>query len=417
MGTASADPANAEDPDDDTDDVDGWDDPEVTEQIAAVEIVGNERTRDVVIYNAARVRPGDPIDAAGLADIRQRVLNLKLFVAVDIEPRRHADAGVDLVIRVKERWTLFPLPFVSTSARGTQVGLVVLESNLLGGNKLAALGGSYASFGYSMFGFYRDPSISGSRYQLFANALYSQITREQRDGREVIFSYDDQRVLLTGAVGYLWTRWLTTSLGWFATYTDPAAIEEYPMMFSDAGIIHGWLAEVAVNASDFKLFYEQGLTATVRYRHAIEQLGAQRDLVDVTARVQYARALIGDQATSLAFSTDYVDGDAVLDTRLLGGRPGTRGFTTGTLWAERAYTASLEHQIPVLQLSWSVWTLNGFVDAGQIEFRDETTRYINPGVGLRLYLPRVSFPALGVDVTYSIDDERPVINGSLGLSM
>ena len=377
---------------------------------ASVEIAGNRRTERGVIVDAARI-PAGQLDEDALADVRQRVLNLRLFESVEVTM-----TGTIVTIRVKEKWTLIPIPFVSSSSRGMQGGLFILESNLFGRNKLLAVGGMYGSVAAQALAIYRDPSVAGTRVVIRANAQYTKATRERRVDDEVVDRYDDARSEAALLVGYRITDRLTLAGGWFFSRVAPDADPMYPKMALANSLEHGFAAFFEYRGADTKLYYDEGLTTTVELKQAGDSLGSDHDLLDVVARAKYTRGWFGSQATTLSAQVDVVDGDPILDAHLLGGRTGTRGFDQQTLWVDRAATLTLDHQVPFLRRKWGIWTATGFVDVGASRFAGETTKFATPGVGLRLYLPRVSFPALGVDVSYSTATERAYISAAIGLA-
>jgi outer membrane protein assembly factor BamA len=382
----------------------------------AIEVVGNERTARDVIVEAANVGAGDPLDPAALDGIRQRVMNLKLFEAVDVTVRG-SDAMRVLTIRVKERWTLLPIPFVSSSSRGTQGGVFVLETNLFGRNKFAAVGGSYATWRTLAFAVYQDPAVAGSRAMLRAAASYSQTARERRVHDQLVFAIDDTRTDLSLQAGYRITRSLWLSAGWFAMHTRDDSKPDFATMPVAPGYVHGPAITVEYRGADFRMYYDEGLSGIVQLRQARHELGSDRDLVDVTARLQYTRSLLSGQPTSLIVQGVAVDGGRIADARLLGGITGTRGFELQSLWVDQAATVTLEHQIPVFVRGWGIWAANVFVDAGRASLGGDHDSFITPGAGLRLFLPRMNFPALGFDVAYSTEVDNVFISASVGLSM
>lgn len=373
---------------------------------ADVEVAGNRRTdRDVILATAAV--PNGELDAADLADVRQRLLNTKLFETVEVTRE-----GTSVQIRVKERWTLFPIPYVSSSSRGTQGGLFLLESNLFGRNKTVVVGGSYSSWGVMGFGLYIDPAVAGTRATLRASALYAQTTRERRVDDRTVFEYDDDRADTSLLGGYRITDRFQLSAGWFVSNVAATSDVMLP-----TGTNHGFTAALEYRGADLRRYYDDGITASAVFRHASRELGAERDVIDASARAQLTHAWIGDQATSAILQVDAIDGDPILDARLLGGRTGSRGFEQQTLWVERAVTLTLDHQVPILERGWGTTTITGFVDAGYVESELGNERFLNPGMGMRLYLARMNFPALGFDVTYAPAFERTFVNVSVGMSM
>lgn len=383
--------------------------------VGELRVEGNQRTAAPVILGAAGIKQGDRFGPETAAQVQQRVLNLRLFRAVEVTPEPRGSA-VDLAIRVVERRTLIPVPFVGWSSRGVRGGLYVLESNLLGWNKLLVAGGMVSGEGPSGFAMYRDPGIAGSRFLLRCILRYGDQLREQFDSGQRIYAYRDERAegLLFG--GYQLTPWLAGYAGW---YVSPAAADaeadETPP--PSTGTLHGGAADLELRAQDFHLYFNEGFWARLSYRHALAALGADRDVLEVSGFAQYAHRVVGDQSATITVQAAHTDGDPILDAVLLGGVPGTRGFERLGLWAERSATVTLEHQVPVLRTSWGIWTINGFAEAGATRWRGRDEAFVTPGVGLRLYLLGLAFPALGVDAAYSIEDRRVLGAASIGVNM
>jgi Surface antigen variable number repeat len=381
-------------------------------EVGELRVEGNERTRAPVILGAAGIKSGDRFGPQTAAEVKQRVLNLRLFRAVVVVPEPRGSA-VDLSIHVVERRTLLPVPFVGASSRGVRGGLYLLESNLFGWNKLLALGGTYSAEGLSGFALYRDPGVGGSRALLRGSLRYGDLLREQFDGEERVYAYRDERFEGSLAGGYQVLPWLATYLGWYGALAG-AGPEGDEMPPPGAGPLHGWTGDVEVRAQDFHLYFNEGLLARLSYRHALAALGADRDVLELGGFAQLAWRLAGDQSTSVTAQGALSEGDAVLDVLLLGGVPGTRGFERLGLWAERAATVTIEHQMPLLRFDWGIWTVNGFAEAGAAGWRGGRESFVTPGAGFRLYLLGVAFPAVGVDVAWSIEDQRPLGMASVG---
>ena len=384
-------------------------------QVSAVHVEGNERTRAPVILEAAGIGVGDRFGPETAGEIEQRVLNLRLFRNVDVVSEARG-GQVDVAIRVVERWTLLPIPFLAGSARGMRGGAYLLESNLFGWNKLLVLGAVYSGGeGPSAFGLFRDPSVAGTRGLFRTMIRYGDLLREQYDGSQRIYAYRDARVDASVAGGYAIRPWLSAYLGWYGALAGAEAVDE-EMAPPATGPLHGWTAELELRAQDFHIYFNEGLSGRLSYRHALAALGAERDVVELSGFVQAARPVFGDQSVSITAQAWLNDGDPVLDAVLLGGLPGTRGFERLGLWVERAATVTVEHQVPVLRYGWGIWTVNSFAEAGHSSWRGRRDGFVTPGLGFRLYLLGVAFPALGVDVAWSIEDERALGMASFGFS-
>jgi hypothetical protein len=384
-------------------------------EVAGLRVIGNQRTRSPVILDAAGIAIGDRFEPGMAEVIEQRVLNLRLFRAVEVSASARG-AEVDVAIQVVERWTLLPIPFVAGSSRGMRGGAYLLESNLLGWNKLVVLGAIYSGGeGPSAFALYRDPSVAGTRGLFRAMARYGDLLREQYRGADRVYAYRDGRVDLSASGGYAVTPWLSLFAGAYAVPAWSESVEGEAAPPAN-GTVFGWSGELELRAQDFHLYFNEGIGGRLSYRQAREDLGAERDVLELSALVQVARPVFGDQSIAVTGQAWWHRGDAVLDAVLMGGLPGSRGFERLGLWAERAASVVVEHQVPVFRTSWGIWTANTFAEAGASEWRARRDGHVTPGVGFRLYLLGVAFPALGVDAAYSLDDDRVLGMASFGFS-
>ena len=87
-----------------------------TYTIGEIHIKGNRKTRYYVIERELSFKKGDTIHMDDLvkafADARERLINTRLFNEVVISLKEFRGVFVDVQIDVKERWYIFPLPYV-----------------------------------------------------------------------------------------------------------------------------------------------------------------------------------------------------------------------------------------------------------------------------------------------------------------
>lgn len=102
--------------------------------IRAIEFRGNETTEPVTMLREMAIKVGDPVDAREIERSRQGVQDLGLFRSVDadLEP---VEGGVKLVIKVKEKLYILPLPRAdATSDGGYAYGAQLTWNNVWGLN-------------------------------------------------------------------------------------------------------------------------------------------------------------------------------------------------------------------------------------------------------------------------------------------
>ena len=102
--------------------------------IRAIEFRGNETTEPVTMLREMSIHVGDPVDAREIERSRQGVQDLGLFRSVDadLEP---VEGGARLVIKVKEKHYILPLPRAdATSDGGYAYGVQLTWNNVWGLN-------------------------------------------------------------------------------------------------------------------------------------------------------------------------------------------------------------------------------------------------------------------------------------------
>lgn len=373
--------------------------PLAAETVQEIAVEGNARTSRDVIVRALDVRPGDTLDDAALATLRQRVLNLRLFREVEVASRP-AGTGVVLTVRVEERWTLVPIPFVGASEGSLRAGLALLESNLLGRHKQLVLLGAYASTGSTARVLYRDPAVLGTRGVLALDLAAEELVREQADGFDVIYAWRDRRVEASVRPGVRIGRRLAIRAGPFLLLRESRAEEDHappPSAGRDLGIA----ADLELSGQDHRGWFEAGPLLRAYARRSLPALGSDRRFTQASAHAAWSVAALADHAASAALAGLVADGDPVLDAFALGGRPGSRGLREGGLWAERALAATLDYQVPLWRPGWGTVTALAFVDGGVAAWRGDETRWVAPGAGFRVYLRSVALPAIGLDLAWS----------------
>jgi outer membrane protein assembly factor BamA len=367
--------------------------------VGGIEVEGNARTSRDVILRALAVRPGDRVDDAALPRLRQRVLNLRVFRDVLVE-KRGREGEIVLAVRVQERWTLVPIPIAGASDGAFRAGLAVLETNLLGRRKELAVVAIASSRGQLGAAFYRDPALLGTRALLDAEVVAENEVRERARGDDVVYRWRDRRLEASVRPGVQLGPRIALRAGPFLLLRSTAAEDGDPAPPGggrDLGL--AWDLEYA--GQDYRDWFDAGLALRARGQSALPALGSGRRFTGGWARAAIAAPLLRDHASSAVVTGFATDGDPVLDAFRLGARPGTRGFREEALWAERAVTLTLDHQVPFWRPRWGTVAALGFVDAGVARWSAERTRWIAPGAGVRLYVRDVALPALGLDLAWS----------------
>jgi hypothetical protein len=84
--------------------------------IRTIELSGNKKTKPYVIYRELPFQEGERIPVRALNDYLQKahdqLMNLFLFIDVIPGTKNWKEGALDIVIQVKERWYIFPIPYL-----------------------------------------------------------------------------------------------------------------------------------------------------------------------------------------------------------------------------------------------------------------------------------------------------------------
>ena len=83
-------------------------------EIDKIFILGNKITKDQIVLREIHAKIGETYYEDDLKRIleedKKKILNTRLFLTVEIELMKLSDTKVDILIKVSERWYIFPIP-------------------------------------------------------------------------------------------------------------------------------------------------------------------------------------------------------------------------------------------------------------------------------------------------------------------
>ena len=383
--------------------------------ITAVTIEGLRRTRPVVVRQWIACTAGEPLSSCDLAAIRERLYRLAIFSSVEVS-LNDRPAGVEIVVRVEEKWTLYPVPILWYSSGTELAGLLIAESNLLGYDKGLAIGGVWSNFGWYALAGYNDPNIAYTDLWGGVHAFVGSGTVENDapDG-SIEQSYGMTRFDLEYALG--WTLWDRLSPTWngalrFAR-VGAASVPGSERATDQTVAVQG--LQLIYSDRRYRDLYDEGLrlSAEVQHAFALGNRSSAYDAAILDAKLARPAPLGGflDTRAHAFFGSMPV----VFEERL-GGLEGSRTLPgNGLVAADRYASLSLAWQVPVLTFSAATASALVFGEVGRYARNAEpATTYGGPGAGLRLYLKRVAIPAVGLDLGYEVGSKRIAFSIAVG---
>lgn len=382
--------------------------------IREIEFRGNETTRPVTMLREMTVHVGGPADPREVERSRQYVQDLGLFRSVhaDLEP---VEGGVRLVITVKEKYYILPLPRADVSSDGGYgYGVQMTWNNVWGLNhtfrpyferRQPSEGDEdpekrgvqtrsqlrysapfvYGKFGVDLAaGYFKTPYLAPLVYEQTMTFASATLTRKLSEGRKS-----------QGWTGYTGLSWNDEVHSGAQVPTDPDAVARGHALSLSAGAYYRDLR--------FNVYSDEGVAFGFGAQSATTAVAS--DYHFTGWGVNYARYLnVGDvphQNLNLQFDmASRHDGAYGGDAFAIGGTETVRGFEPETAKGDFYYAASIEYLRPVfrnsIRLLAVVDAANAFPGFGDANL-DKV--YVSAGIGVRVRIQ--AFVALDLEIGWA----------------
>lgn len=174
--------------------------------IAAIIIVGNEKTKEKVITRELLFTTGDVATDSLIEESKNRLENLWLFNRVEFIPVPGDDESINLIISVTERLYIFPYPELRIEDRDWKkltYGLGFAHDNFRGRNEklyFLALFGNRPGFHFTYF----NPWLFDDLH--LTTGIYLKKYIKQNQSLEPIEPFDETHYYIGWTIGKYWTR-------------------------------------------------------------------------------------------------------------------------------------------------------------------------------------------------------------------
>jgi len=384
-------------------------------KLSQITITGLKNTRDEVVTQYIPAKIGENLEDSTVEKLREDLLRLKIFSEVEIYLSETDGSACrescHLTIRLKEKWTLYPIP-VYVKYRDTEIGgAFLVESNLFGKNQGAALGALISNRGWQGLVGFTDPHIGFSRFSTSMRYLTGRVFIEDADADAKIWrSYTLMRHDFQSATGYTWKNqfFIGALLGYrSADVYDNSSVASASVLNSGVR-----LRFASVTPHDF---FQTGFESTFDSEKGFTLRG--EDLHTVSSASALHLKTFTRQYLSLLFSFQYSHYPDALEQRL-GGWQGTRTLPALLIPADKFIVSALNYQIGFLKFSWATFAALGFFDIGSARRDGSMPIYFyGPGAGLRMYLSEITIPALGVDIARDLPTQNLQISFFIGYNL
>ncbi|MDF1568915.1 MAG: POTRA domain-containing protein [Spirochaetaceae bacterium] len=380
--------------------------PEEEIRIDRIEITGNLKTKDSVILSEFLFEAGERVDLVTIEESVQAVFNRELFFEVDWglydEP-----GGMVMELRVREKWTLFPIIYVVGDDGRTQLSLGLIDLNFAGAGFM--LMGNYVGTFYpddaSQHNFsavYNHQKLGRSRLGLFATGGYlSDISSVSKDG-DPVGQFESESGYFMGWISYsLTSNWKTSFL---MKYRNDVLSGDYDLTADTAGF-GGRIEFDQVNLYDIR---RQGFGARADVSRIFSFSGGLGDYIEAGAQAEYFDVFHKDLFNIITrLRVDYSSAEILpyQTNRLVH----LRGGSGREYYSPLVLAASTEIGIAPLRENWMFLELVGVAD---LSWGDAGTGFMyRIGPGFRITFPPLAGLSLNVDYVFTERGETELYFG------
>jgi len=339
-------------------------------KVGAIDLEGNEKTRDYVITRELRMEPGEVLVRSDLELGLRRVLMLGLFEEVNADLREVPERPdeVAVVVRVKERRTgNVQLGMTYTVGEGLAGFVEISDGNFLGRAQQVGLTLSYGSDAQRYHISFTEPYLDASGTSLGVRIGWQQTKRQFSDGENTLL-YWDQRYggeLTLGRPLSEYTRGYLT----FANWVTAAPLVDQP---GSGPTQTGTLRSVGLSTVTDTSDHPYNPTTGYRLRLSGEVAGLGGDFHFVKAESSYSHyvpvtirdsrhVLAGRLSVGRLIATGDTDQTPDQERFRLGGADGLRGYDVHDIVGDTMLLANVEYRFPIYKPISGVL----FLDAGQ----------------------------------------------------
>ena len=388
---------------------------------------GNETTQPVTMLREMPLHVGDAATPGAVEASRQGVQDLGLFrwVHADLEP---VEGGVRLVISVKEKYYILPLPRADASSDGGySYGAQLRWDNVWGLNhtfypyfekRQPSEGDAdpekrgmqtrtqlryYAPFVWDKVGFetaagyFKTPYLTPLEYEQVNSFVSFTLTRKLSEGRKS-----------QGWTGYTGLTFNNESHSGPQVPTDPDEVERGHALALSLGTVFRDLR--------YNVYSDEGVVWSFGAQSATKDIASDYDVTSWST--YYGRYFnVGDtphQNLNFKFTAQARhDGRFGGDTYAIGGTETVRGYEPETVKGDAFYAASVEYLRPVFRNSIRVLAVvdagNAFPEPADVNF---DKAYVSAGLGVRLRIQAFVALDLEIGLAWPLDGGSPRVFAS-----
>jgi hypothetical protein len=196
-------------------------------RITAISVSGLKRTKPFIVENALRKFLGREAGSIDANDVFAAIKSTGILEPLNVEIADNRNgSGKMLVVAVKEKWSIFPMPIVSISSSGWSAGGVFLDANAFGVKNVMMVMGLFGPGDMTAGAMYIHSPKGVGKFGVNVVGFFSLQENEDTDqtGEHILRRYDSMAIRPVIGLSYSLTEHITPSLN--LAYRHISLLEE-----------------------------------------------------------------------------------------------------------------------------------------------------------------------------------------------
>lgn len=393
--------------------------------IGDVNVTGLQRTKKKVVVNSINVNKNATLEDFNPYLAVNNLQKKGIFSSLDLDYSKNAKGEVDINLHLEDKWTLIPIPIISSSSERSSVGLMLIETNFLGLQKMLAVGGVYSSTGSSAVLIYRDPKVLDTNISfIILTALKSSILKSSTLEGVLYQEYKSLDKTMMMGFGYEFND--NFKIETKSSYTKVLIDDGYKYILNtinDYEIID-YAISATLDLQNYQEYFNYGFYSKVDAINSTINSSDNKDNFSYgDLDLSYSVKAFKKSRLKLQTKTGGGEIPFIAQSRN-GGKTGFMSLPSETLAIKNYanYTITMEHSIYASSwglASFSYFWENGIFNGGlkeNLENNNEYQYYYAPGVGIQVYLKDIAIPAIGFTYAQNLVTNKGYFKFVAGLS-
>ena len=403
--------------------------------ISDIEVTGVKRTKKLFFSRIAKLKDDSKLSDFDPVLFVNEINKRGILAEISLD-YKVLDGKAIIEVKAKDKWTLIPIPTISNSSSNSSFGLILLETNFLGLNKMFGAGAVISNNGNMFLLSYADQNIFATNFMSMIALITSTATLEnkewQQQSNDPYQEYKSRLDMAAYQLGYKFSSYFTPSVKvGYKNFKISKSYEETLNPPENASVF-SYGINTELDFQSYHDYFKYGLYAN--FDIDITKFSSIEEHLNYNVykfEGSYYHKL--PNYGRLKFDTEAKVSDKmrpVLDQDRDAGSLGMYSLPSDTLLINDYANVTLTFEQSIYIKPWGMITASAFWEQGvfnggfEYDAIDNTYKsgtslhhYYAPGASVQLYFKDIAIPAIGFSYAYNMQSKEGLFKFVAGFAM